>query len=209
MTDLKRAKDLLQNGAYTCVLCEQGNCMSTTLRGVKPLVQWLQEGGVHKDFSAADKVVGKATAFLYCLLGAKAVYASVMSRPAMEVLQQHGIYTECDRQVENIINRAGDGICPFEEAVLHIVEPETAYQAILAKMEAMGIRVRLDDRNETMGKRIREAQMEKIPYMLIVGAKEQEENTVSVRNRKGEDLGAMSIDEMLVKFVTEINTKAK
>lgn len=140
MTDLKRAKDLLQSGAYTCVLCEKGNCISTTLRGVKPLVQWLQAGEIQKGFCAADKVVGRATAFLYCLLGANAVYASVMSRPAMEVLQQHGIYTECDRQVENIINRAGDGICPFEEAVLHIVEPEAAYRAILAKMDAMGIR---------------------------------------------------------------------
>lgn len=140
MTDLKRAKDLLQSGAYTCVLCEKGNCISTTLRGVKPLVQWLQAGEIQKGFCAADKVVGRATAFLYCLLGANAVYASVMSRPAVEVLRQHGIYTECDRQVENIINRAGDGICPFEEAVLHIVEPEAAYRAILAKMDAMGIR---------------------------------------------------------------------
>ena len=140
MRDLKAAKELLQGGAYTCVLCKDGVSASTTLRGVMPLIRWLQEGETPRDFAAADKVVGKATAFLYCLLGAKAVYASVMSRPAIEVLRQHGIYTECDRQVENIINRAGDGICPFEEAVLHMVEPEAAYQAILAKMEAMGIR---------------------------------------------------------------------
>ena len=80
---------------------------------------------------------------------------------------------------------------------------------VTKKLENAGIRVRLDDRNETMGKRIREAQLEKIPYMLIVGAKEQENGAVSVRNRKGEDLGAMKIDEMLAKFTLEIATKAK
>jgi histidyl-tRNA synthetase len=80
---------------------------------------------------------------------------------------------------------------------------------VAKKMEACGIRVNLDDRNETMGKRIREAQLEKIPYMLIVGAKEQEQVAVSVRNRKGEDLGVMSISDMIVKFTTEINEKIK
>ena len=121
------------------MLCTDGNCMTTMLRGVKPLVYWLQRGETRKGFSAADQVVGKATAFLYCLLGAKAVYATVMSRPAMAALQQHSVYAECDRLVENIINRAGDGICPFEEAVLNIAEPENAYQAILLKMKEMGI----------------------------------------------------------------------
>lgn len=129
----------LRDGGYTCVLCTDGNCITTMLRGVKPLVHWLQRGELYEGFCAADKVVGKATAFLYCLLGAKAVHATVMSRPAMAVLQQHGIYAECDRLVENIINRSGDGICPFEEAVLNIAEPESAYQAILAKMKEMGI----------------------------------------------------------------------
>ena len=140
MRELEKAKQLLRDGEYTCVLCKNGDCTTTTLRGVKPLVQWLQTGETPNGFCAADKVVGKATAFLYCLLGAKAVYASVMSGPAIEVLQQHGIYAEYDQRVENIINRAGDGICTFEKAVLHIVEPETAYHAILVKMEAMGIR---------------------------------------------------------------------
>ena len=139
LKDLEKAKLQLRDGGYTCVLCTDGNCMTTMLRGVKPLVYWLQRGETRKGFSAADKVVGKATAFLYCLLGAKAVYATVMSRPAMAALQQHSVYAECDRLVENIINRAGDGICPFEEAVLNIAEPENAYQAILLKMKEMGI----------------------------------------------------------------------
>ena len=101
-------------------------------------------------------------------------------------------------------------LSPTQATVIPVNADMNGYAAeITAKMEACGIRVRLDDRNETMGKRIREAQIEKIPYMLIVGGKEQETNSVSIRNRKGEDLGAMPVDEMLAKFTLEIATKAK
>ena len=101
-------------------------------------------------------------------------------------------------------------LMPTQASVIPVNADMNAYAAeITQKLENAGIRVRLDDRNETMGKRIREAQLEKIPYMLIVGAKEQENGAVSVRNRKGEDLGAMPVDEMLAKFTLEIATKAK
>ena len=82
-------------------------------------------------------------------------------------------------------------------------------KAIQAKMLEKGIRVNVDARNETMGKRIREAQLEKINYVLVVGANEKETNTVSLRARGGINLGVMSIDEMLDKLVTEIETKAR
>ena len=72
-----------------------------------------------------------------------------------------------------------------------------------------GIRVELDNRNETMGKRIREAQLDKVNYVLVVGANEKETNTVSLRARGGINLGVMSIDEMLDKLTTEIDTKAR
>ena len=101
-------------------------------------------------------------------------------------------------------------LSPTQATVIPVNADMNSYAAeIASKMENCGIRVRLDDRNETMGKRIREAQIEKIPYMLIVGGKEQETNSVSVRTRKGEDLGAMPIDEMLAKFTLEIATTAK
>ena len=80
---------------------------------------------------------------------------------------------------------------------------------IQAKMLEKGIRVELDNRNETMGKRIREAQLDKVNYVLVVGANEKETNTVSLRARGGINLGAMSIDEMLDKLTTEIDTKAR
>ena len=80
---------------------------------------------------------------------------------------------------------------------------------IQAKMLEKGIRVTVDNRNETMGKRIREAQLEKINYVLVVGANEKESGTVSLRARGGVNLGAMTIDEMLNKLTEEIENKVR
>lgn len=76
------------------------------------------------------------------------------------------------------------------------------------KLKAQGIRSTADSRNEKIGYKIREAQMEKIPYMLIIGEKEIEENVVSVRSRKGE-LDTMSLEAFLEKALTEIKEKKK
>ena len=76
-------------------------------------------------------------------------------------------------------------------------------------IEKEGIRVTVDDRNEKIGFKIREAQMQKIPYMLVIGDRDMENGTVSVRTRKGEDLGAMTPDEFIAKCLMEIATKSK
>jgi threonyl-tRNA synthetase len=80
---------------------------------------------------------------------------------------------------------------------------------VQAAMLAKGMRVEIDGRNETMGKRIREAQLQKTPYMIVVGANEAENGTVSVRARGGIDCGVMTIDEMVAKFSEEIETKKR
>ncbi len=99
---------------------------------------------------------------------------------------------------------------PTQCSVIPLGEEYADYASeVVKKLKANGLRVKLDDRNETMGKRIREAQLEKIPYMLIVGAKEKEDNTVSVRSRKGENIGAMTIDDAIAKFVTEVKEKTR
>lgn len=138
-TDLTAARKLLEAGGCTCVLCRGDAIYTATERGVKPLVRWLSEGLDPKDFSAADRVVGRATAFLYRLLRVKEVYAQVMSRAAAEVLEAGGICHSCGRLVDHIINRQGTGICPFEAAVLDIDEPEAALSAIREKMAQMHI----------------------------------------------------------------------
>jgi len=134
MTDIEKAKQTLLSGGYTCVLCRDDDMHTSTLRGVKPLVQLVESGNDFSLFSAADKVIGKATAFLYVILGVKSVYASVISVPALEVLQKHKIEISYGKLTENIINRRGDGICPFEEAVLKFDAPEDAYRAICDKL---------------------------------------------------------------------------
>ena len=80
---------------------------------------------------------------------------------------------------------------------------------IKQKLFDAGIRVSLDDRAEKVGYKIREAQLKKVPYMLIVGEKEVESGTVSVRSRKDGDLGAVSVDEFIKKALEEIKTKAR
>lgn len=97
---------------------------------------------------------------------------------------------------------------PTQCVVIPLGEEYEDYAAeVVKELKSNGLRVELDDRNETMGKRIREAQLEKIPYMLVVGAKEKEDGTVSVRSRKGENIGAMSVKDAAARFVAE--TKAK
>ena len=139
MKNLENAKKILKDGSFTCVLCKDSTTYTTTERGVKPLVRWLTEETNLQGFSAADKVVGKATAYLYCLLGVKAVHSQVMSGAAARVLEENGIAASQDLLVENIINRQGTGICPFEEAVWEIHDPQNALTAIRCKMEQMHI----------------------------------------------------------------------
>lgn len=132
-------REMLDTQGYTCVLRKDDQIYTATERGVKPLVRFLTQGPDLRGCQAADKVVGKATAYLYVLLGAREVYAHVVSRSAAQVLQDHGIAASWGTLAENIINRQGTGICPFEEAVLDIHTPEEALTAIRAKMEKMNI----------------------------------------------------------------------
>ena len=110
---------------------------TATERGVKPLLTWLDSGADFKNASAADRVVGRATAFLYCLLGMTEVYARVMSTPAAEVLRANGIDVHIGLEVEGIINRRRTGPCPFEAAVMEISDPIQALAAIRKKLEQM------------------------------------------------------------------------
>ena len=139
MNYLEKAKEFLLSGNYTCVLYKENDVYTSTLRGVKPIVQWLESDLDFHGYFAADKVVGKATAFLYSLLGVRAVYAHVISRSALEVLQAQNIDAEYGTLVDYIINRRGDGICPFESAVLEVHDPQEAYNTIKDKMKEMNI----------------------------------------------------------------------
>ncbi|HYH47050.1 MAG TPA: threonine--tRNA ligase, partial [Thermoanaerobaculia bacterium] len=85
-------------------------------------------------------------------------------------------------------------LAPVQAVVLPISERFAAYaEEVRATLAAAGLRAELDARNEKLGYKVREAQVQKVPYMLVVGAREQEDRTVAVRRRAGEDLGAMPL----------------
>ncbi len=99
-------------------------------------------------------------------------------------------------------------ICPVQVKVMSLTERTADYaKEIVEKLALYGLRAEVDNRNEKIGYKIREAQLEKVPYMMIVGDKEKEENKVSVRSRKDGDLGVMSLDEIANKLVEEDRSK--
>lgn len=135
--DTEKACVLLDTHGYTCVVCRDELIYTATERGVKPLLDWLDSDHDLTGFSAADKVVGRATAFLYCLLGVREVYAHVMSHPAAQVLQDSGIAFQAGQLVDGIINRRGTGPCPFEAAVMDIQNASEALAAIRNKLKQL------------------------------------------------------------------------
>ena len=97
-----------------------------------------------------------------------------------------------------------------QAVVIPLAEDFSGYAAeVTEKLKAAGIRVKLDDRNETLKYRIREAQLDKIPYMLVVGEKEKTDGTVAVRARKEEDGGVMKVEDFMAKALMEIATKKR
>ena len=100
-------------------------------------------------------------------------------------------------------------LSPVQVKVLPIIEKHNEYaQKVIDALNKKEIRAEADFRNEKTGFKIREARLEKVPYMLIIGDKELEEGTVSVRSRKDGELGAMPLDKFLALIENEINSKA-
>ena len=101
-------------------------------------------------------------------------------------------------------------LTPVQVKVLPVTDRAHEYaKGLTQKLVDAGIRAEDDCRSEKLGYKIREAQMQKIPYMLVVGDRDMENGTVSVRTRKGEDLGARTMDAFLSKCLAEIASKSK
>ena len=99
---------------------------------------------------------------------------------------------------------------PTQVKVMPITDRAHEYaNGLVEQLKNAGIKAEADCRSEKLGYKIREAQMQKIPYMLVVGDRDMENNTVSVRTRKGDDLGAMTPDAFMAKCLMEIATKSK
>ena len=99
-------------------------------------------------------------------------------------------------------------ICPEQVRIMSLTDRTIDYaEEIAASLRQAGVRANTDIRSEKIGYKIREAQMEKIPYMIIVGDKEKEEKTLSVRHRKDGDIGSFSLKDFTAKVVEEDRTK--
>jgi len=100
-------------------------------------------------------------------------------------------------------------LAPVQARILPISEKHAEYaRRLLARLREARIRVELDDRNEKLGYRIRDAQLRKVPYMLVAGEREAQNGTVSLRRRTGEDLGAVPVDQVVAELAAEIGSRS-
>lgn len=129
MSDMEIAMSRL--AVSNVVLCRNGKVIERTERGILPLLKLIKTGEDFSGFSAADKIIGKAAALLFLKMGICEVYGEVMSIAAQHVFEKSGVHYKFQTLAEKIINRAGTGRCPMEEAVAITDDPDIAYQIIL------------------------------------------------------------------------------
>jgi len=92
-------------------------------------------------------------------------------------------------------------LAPIQVKILPITDRNIAYsREIVAQLKEKNVRVELVDKSETLSNKIRLAQKEKVPYMIIIGDKEEEENKISVRTRDGDDIGGIGVNDFIDKF---------
>ena len=130
----KKASDELTLGNYTLILHDGNKFISSKKRGIAPLLELYESGRDFSSFSAIDRVVGRAAAFMYVLLGVKSVFALSISELALDVLNNAGISVEYVTKVNSISNRDGTGPCPMENATRNITSPHDAYEVIKKKL---------------------------------------------------------------------------
>ncbi|HPJ17119.1 MAG TPA: threonine--tRNA ligase [Candidatus Woesebacteria bacterium] len=100
-------------------------------------------------------------------------------------------------------------LSPVQAKIIPITDAQHEYaNQVLAQLKEQGIRAEVDDRSEKMQAKIRDAQLEKIPFMLVIGGREAESNAVAVRQRDGQDLGAIPVSDFIAKIKDLINTKS-
>lgn len=138
MNELEQAKELLQQENVTFAAITKAGAVTSAQRGIAPIMNLLQ-----KDVKSlqgafvADRIIGKAAALLLIKSGITKLYAGVISRHALDVLEESDIEVEYKDYVPYIINRKGDGMCPMEECVLHTNDAQEAYELLCKKLEQL------------------------------------------------------------------------
>jgi threonyl-tRNA synthetase len=133
--------------------------------------------------------------------------------PHMPVVIHRAVTGATERFMAMLIEHFGGAfptwLAPTQVALLPIAERHVPYaETVRERFTRSGIRAELDDRSERLNLKIREAQLQKVPYMLITGDKEVEADTVSVRSRSGGDIGSLPVSEFESLILKEIRTRA-
>jgi threonyl-tRNA synthetase len=140
-------------------------------------------------------------------------YVAADGKEHRPVMIHRAIVSTMERMISYLIELYAGAfpvwLAPVQATVLPITDRQTEYARGVAKqLEGAGIRVTLDERSEKVNLKIREAQLQKVPYMLVVGDREQQNGQVAVRNRKHGDQGAKSVDAFLAEIRGLIDSKA-
>ena len=139
-------------------------------------------------------------------------YVDADGQPKRPVAIHRAIFGSYERfigiLVEHYAGAFPTWLAPVQARVLPISEKFTDYaRGVHVRLRAARVRAELDDRNEKLGYRIRDAQLRKVPYMLVCGAREAESGTVSLRHRTGDDVGAVPVDRLLADLTREIASR--
>ena len=125
-----RALAVLRNTDTSFVYVTEEAVLTSEYKGIRRLLALVNEQTTLAEGFVADRIVGKAAALLMVLQGAKNVYAETIDQPALAVFRTHGVNVLFRKLVPIIINRAGDGICPMENAVLAVDDPKEAFTVL-------------------------------------------------------------------------------
>jgi len=139
-------------------------------------------------------------------------YIDADGQPKRPVVLHRAIYGSYERFIgiltEHYAGAFPTWLAPVQARVIPISEKFIDYaRKVHERLRAARIRAELDDRNEKLGYRIRDAQLRKVPYMLVCGAREAESGTVSLRRRSGDDVGAVAVDRVVADLVHEITAR--
>lgn len=135
MNDIEKAVSMLEG--YTLVLVKGERQIVSDKKGIAPMMELIGQGEDLQGYAAADVVVGRAAALLFVYKGIDRVYAGVVSKAALEIFDINKVTVTYNKVAEYIINRAGTGMCPMEQAVLNETDPEKAYRLLLKQYEKL------------------------------------------------------------------------
>ncbi|QNO18037.1 DUF1893 domain-containing protein [Caproicibacterium amylolyticum] len=127
---LERVKDTLTQGEYTIAVENNGKIYTSDKNGIAPLLDFLKNPEILRGAAAADKVIGKAAAYLFLKGGVRELYAQLLSEPAKELLESRNVPVTYGQLVPYIKNRTQDGMCPMEQSVLEVQNEEEALQKL-------------------------------------------------------------------------------